>query len=81
MARPASDWVILSPDLFTPSRRYLLLTRHESPRRARIAAEGHRRQVHGTGDLSSYYTMAMFFSPSDRATCRASFSNFRVTTH
>jgi hypothetical protein len=81
MAGPTSDWVHPSLDLFTPSRRYLSLAWHESPRRARIAAEDHRRQVYGTGDLSDHYTLVIFVSPSVRATCRASFSKFCVATH
>jgi hypothetical protein len=53
MARSASDWVHPSPDLFTPSRCYLSLPWHESPRRAWIVAEDHQRPVHDTGDVSS----------------------------
>jgi hypothetical protein len=32
-------------------------------------------------DLFIHYTMAIFFSLSDRATCRVLFSNFCVATH
>jgi hypothetical protein len=53
MAGPAIDWVNPSSDIFTPSRRYLSFPWHESPKRAQIVAEDHRRPVHNTGDLSS----------------------------
>jgi hypothetical protein len=81
MASLASDWVHPSPDIFTLARCYLSLPRHESPRQAWIAAEDHRYQVHGTGDLFGHCTMAIFVSPFVRATCRALFSNFCVATH
>jgi hypothetical protein len=47
--------------------RLSTLHRHESPRRARIAAEDHRCWVHATRDLFSYCTIAIFFSAPDRA--------------
>jgi hypothetical protein len=81
MAGLANDWVHPSPDIFTLTRRYLSLPRHESPRLARIAVEDDRRQAHGTGDLSDHCTMAIFVSPSARATCRVLFFNFCVATH
>jgi hypothetical protein len=81
MAGSASDWVHPSPDIFTLTRRYLSLLWHESPKRARIVLEDGRRQAHGTGDLSGHYTMAIFVSPSVRATFRALLFSFCVATH
>jgi hypothetical protein len=78
----SSQWLGLPlPDIFTLTRCYLSLLRHESPRRAWIAAEDDRHQAHDTGDLSRHCTMAIFVSPSVRATCRALFFNFCVATH
>lgn len=78
-----SDQRLDSPLLryFTLGQRYLPLPQHESPRRARIAAEDHRRQVHDTRDLSGHCTMVIFIRRSNRTIWRTSFSIFHVTAH
>jgi hypothetical protein len=81
MADPASDWIHPSSDIFTLPRRYLPLPQHESPRQARIATADHRRQVHGTGDISGHCTVVIFIRSSDRTIWRTLFSIFHVTSH
>jgi hypothetical protein len=80
MAGPASDRIHPPLDIFAPPRCYLLFSRHETPRRARIVAADHRHWAHGTGGLYRHCTMAIFIRHFDSVIWRASFSIFYVTT-
>jgi hypothetical protein len=73
---------IHSPSYLFTSRGYPLHTGHESRRQTWIAAR--ISPAVSSLNLDSYSvhcTIAIQFSRSDKATCRALFSNFHVTTH